>query len=254
MDLLICQRKNMCFIILFRRHCIIKALSVLYTLMDKIAFIYKSNLSAIPFLMIIKRMHLVLFFSVYLLNSFAQKADDRYLPEIKARTLFQYVFKGKNGSDLNVSGEILSTDKGSLAFVDTLKFEGKIQINKTMISKTAMENANKMRSPNEQPTSAQNGNSLFVLPDDKTDHCFSRRFFKTLMDQKSASYSGITYNLTPISPESVFKLNGKEVDAIYIVSANGQKKFWILNNPLYPFILQSASENVNATLTGIRNK
>jgi len=204
--------------------------------------------------MIIKHLHLVLFFSVSLLNSFAQKADDKYLPEIKAGTLFQYVFKGKNGHDLNVSGEIISTDKGSLAFVDTLKFEGKIQINKTMISKTAMEKANKMRSPNEQPTSAQDGNSLFVLPDDKTDHCFSRHFLKTLMEQKSASYGGITYNLTPISPDLVFKLDGKEVDAIFIVSSNGQKKFWILNNPIYPFILQSASENVNAILTGISNK
>jgi len=204
--------------------------------------------------MIIKRLHLILLFSVSQLDGFAQKTNDKYLPEIKAGTLFQYVFKGKNGSDLNVHGEIISIDKGSLAIVDTLKYEGKIQINKTMISKTAMENANKMRSPNEQPTSAQNGNSLFVLPDDKTDHCFSRRFFKILNEQKSASYGGITYNLTPISQDLAFKLDGKEVDAIYVVSANGQKKFWILNNPLYPFILQSASENVNATLTGISNK
>lgn len=201
-----------------------------------------------------KHLHVSFLFSVLLFTAHAQKADDKYLPEIKAGTLFQYVFKGKNGSDLNVSGQILSTDKGSLAFVDTLKFEGKIQINKTMISKTAMENANKMRSPNEQPTSAHNGNSLFVLPDDKTDHCFSRRFFKTLLEQKSASYGGITYNLTPISAGTVFKLDGKDADAVYIVSSNGQKKFWILNNPLYPLILQSSSENVNAVLTGLSNK
>jgi hypothetical protein len=49
-------------------------------------------------------------------------------------------------------------------------------------------------------------------------------------------------------------LDDKEVDAVYIVSANGQKKFWILNDPLYPFILKSASENVNAVLTGMSNK
>ncbi len=201
-----------------------------------------------------KYLHVSIVFSVLLFTAHAQKGDDKYLPEIKTGTHFQYVFKGKGGADLRVAGEILSTDKGSLAFVDTLQFEGKIQINKTMISKTAMENANKMRSPNEQPTSARNADSLFVLTDDKTDHCFSRRFFKTLMEQKSASYGGITYNLTPISAETVFRLDGKQVDAIYMVSANGQKKFWVLNNPLYPFILQSSSENVNAVLTGIFNK
>jgi hypothetical protein len=198
-----------------------------------------------------KKLCLPILLSIFFVEGYAQ---EKYLPEIKAGTLFQYDFKGKDGAALNVAGEILSTDKGGLSFVDTLKFGGKMQINKTVISKTAMENAGKMKPSNEQPTSSQNNTSLFVLGDDKTDHCFSRKFFKTLKEQKSASYSGITYNLTPIQSGDVFKLDDKEVDAVYVVSANGQKKFWILNNPLYPFILRSGSENVNAVLTGISNK
>jgi hypothetical protein len=191
--------------------------------------------------------------SVFFVPGLAQKTGSKYLPEIKAGTLFQYEFKGKDGAALVVTGEILSTEKG-LSFVDTLTFGGKIQINKTVISKTAMEKAGKMRSPNEQPTSSQNNMSLFVLSDDKTDHCFSRLFFKTLQEQKSAAYGGITYNLMPVPSGEAFMLNDKEVDAIYIVSSNGQKKFWILNDPMYPFILKSASENVNAVLTGMSNK
>lgn len=201
-----------------------------------------------------KNLHLALFLSISFVRGFAQTPVEKYSPEIKAGTLFQYEFKGKDGSSLIVHGEILSTEKGSLAFADTLQFGGKIQINKTVIPKTAMENGTKMKPPNEQPTSSQNNTSLFVLSDDKTDHCFSRRFFKLLKEQKSAAYSGITYNLMPMPPGDVFHLDDKEVDAVYVVSANGQKKFWILNNPLYPFILRSASENVNALLTGISNR
>src|ERR1035438_10044717 len=163
-----------------------------------------------------KTLHLALFLSIPCAQGYAQTTDEKYLPEIKAGTLFQYEFRGKDGADLIVNGEILSTEKGSLAFVDTLKFGGKIQINRTTISKKAMENANKMRSPNEQPTSAQNGNALFVLPDDKTDHCFSRQFFKTLKEQKSATYGGITYNLLPMPAGEVFKFQDKEADAVYM--------------------------------------
>ena len=201
-----------------------------------------------------KNLRFTLLFSISFAYGYSQTTSDKYLPEIKAGTLFQYEFKGKDGAELIVDGAILSTEKGALSFVDTLKFGGKMQINKTVISKKAMESANKMRSPGEQPTSAENGNALYILTDDKTDHCFSRHFFIALKEQKSATYGGITYNLADMTAEKVFKLDGNEVDAIYVVSANGQKKFWILNNPLYPFILKSASENVNAVLTGISNK
>jgi hypothetical protein len=201
-----------------------------------------------------KTTHLTILLAISFVQGYSQTANDKYLPEIKAGTLFQYEFKGKDGAELIVDGAILSTEKGALSFVDTLKFGGKMQINKTVISNKAMENANKMRSPGEQPTSAQDGNALFILTDDKTDHCFSRHFLKTLKEQKSATYGGITYNLMPMPAGEVFKFDDRVADAVYMVSANGQKKFWILNNPLYPFILRSASENVNAILKGISNK
>ncbi len=188
--------------------------------------------------------------SLFFFSSFSQQ---KYLPEIKTGTLFQYEFKGKDGTVLIVNGAVTSTDKNALAFVDTLKFNGKFQVYKTVISKTAMDKADKMKPPKDESTSTSNGVSLFVLSDDKTDHCFSRHFFKTIKEQKSATYGGITYNLTDMTANNIFKLDDREVDAIYIVSANGQKKFWILNNPMYPFILKSSSENVNALLTGISN-
>jgi hypothetical protein len=50
------------------------------------------------------------------------------------------------------------------------------------------------------------------------------------------------------------KFDDTEADAIYIVSANGQKKFKILNHPMYLIILKSSRENVNAVLTAISNK
>lgn len=183
-----------------------------------------------------------------LLSLHAQK----YIPEIKTGTLFQYQFKGTDGGILVVNGAITSTDKGSLAFVDTLKFNNKFQVYKTVISKTAMEKGNRMKPPTEQPVSVQHGTALFVLSDDKTDHCFSRQFLRNIKEKKSASYGGITYEAKDVPPAEAFKLNGKEVDAVYIVSSNGQKKFWVLDNPICPLILKSSSENIDAVLTGIQ--
>jgi hypothetical protein len=184
---------------------------------------------------------------------YSQGPDVKYLPEIRQGTIFHYVFKQKDGTRLFVKGEILSTENGIFSFVDSIDFAGRLQVNKTVISKSGMENGNKMRPPNEQPTSQQHGLALFVLSDDKTDHCFSRRFIRTIKEQKTANYGGITYRLLPVPDNEIFKLDDREFDVLYIVSANGQKKFWILNNPLYPFILRSASENINVELTGISN-
>jgi hypothetical protein len=176
----------------------------------------------------------------------------KYNPEIKTGTLFKYEFKGKDGAVLLVNGAITSTDKGALAFTDTLRFNNQFQVYKTVISKTAMGRADKMKPPTDEPTSTQRGVSLFVLSDDKTDHCFSRLFLKTIKEQKAATYGGITYTLSNMPAGEAFKLNGKEVDAVYFVSSNGQKKFWVLNNTMYPLILRSSSENINAVLTGIQ--
>jgi hypothetical protein len=200
-----------------------------------------------------KQIHQFLFFSLFFSGAYAQQPDSNYLPEIKEGTIFHYLFKEKDGGQFFVKGEILSTENGRLSFVDSIHFGGRLQVNKTVISKSGMENGNKMRPPNEEPTSRQHDIFLFVLSDDKTDHCFSRRFFRTIKEQGSANYGGITYKLLPQPADAVFRLDNKQVDVLYIVSANGQKKFWILNNPLYPFIVRSASENINVELTGISN-
>ncbi|MBS1667120.1 MAG: hypothetical protein JST58_07080 [Bacteroidetes bacterium] len=198
---------------------------------------------------------LVLVFFTVLLQVHAQDSNfvGKYLPQIKTGTLFQYSFKGNDGGELIVRGEVLSTENGAFSLSDTLIFGPKKQIYKIVMSKTAMEKASKLRAPNEQPTSSRNNFSLFVLSDDKTDHCFSRKFFKTITEQKSAIYGGITYNLVPDLPENAFRLEGRQIDAISIVSSNGKKRFRILNDPSYPLILSSNSYNVNAQLTGISN-
>ena len=197
-----------------------------------------------------KHTGLLIIFFVIIKAGFSQSTE-KFIPVIKAGTLYKYTFKGKDGSNILVAGGIVSTDKGGLVIVDTIAFGNKKQINKTVISKTAMEKGNKMKPPNEEPTSSQNGNSLFVLSDDKTDHCFSRQFIKTLKEQKTATYSGIQYNLAEQPTGTEIIIDGKKMDALFIISSNGMKKFWILNDAMYPFILKSSSENINAELTSL---
>ena len=197
-----------------------------------------------------KNLKLIIPFLIIFLKSFSQDST-KYLPQIQSGTVFQYNFIGNDGGRLVVDGVMQSVEKGGLTLVDTLKFGGKSEIYKIVISKKGMENASKLRAPKEQPTSTVRNFTLYVLSDDKTDYCFSRKFFKTLLEQKTAVYGGITYNLLPQGQEPPFEIDGKKFDAVDMISANGKKKFKLLNDPIYPLILSSTSNNIHAVLTKI---
>ncbi len=76
------------------------------------------------------------------------------------------------------------------------------------------------------------------LADEETFAIISKAAYKTLVDKKAFTYSGLTFKIK--SPSSAMKIGGKEVDATHVISEDGKVELWVLNNAAFPFILQSA--------------
>ncbi|RZJ64833.1 MAG: hypothetical protein EOO47_26460 [Flavobacterium sp.] len=76
------------------------------------------------------------------------------------------------------------------------------------------------------------------LSDDETFAIISKAAYKTLIDKKAFTYSGLNFKIK--SPATAMKVGGKEVDATHVVSEDGKIELWVLNNAAFPFILQSA--------------
>ena len=107
----------------------------------------------------------------------------------------------------------------------------------------------------------ENGNKMFMttqpalgetkLADDETFGFISRSSFKSLSESKSFNYNGIKFKLKT-STSTVPKINGKEADAINVVSEDGKYEFWVLNNPSLPLIIQSSGLTPDIIISEIK--
>ncbi len=169
-----------------------------------------------------KKILLTLVAVVFALTTFAQKI----MPEIKVGTMFS--------SSAFVQGQefpLLLTVKSidgpvSIGWAVDGYGEGSFDM-----SKKAFDSANKMLQVTQPSLGATK------LADDETFGLISKSAFKSLTKNKTFTYSGVKFTLK--TPALAFKLNAKEVDATNVISEDGKLELWILNNPNFPFILQS---------------
>lgn len=89
------------------------------------------------------------------------------------------------------------------------------------------------------------------LSDSETYGLISKAAYKSLVDTKAFTYGGIKFKAktTALSP---IKIGSKEMDAAQIVSEDGKIELWILNNPNFPFILQTAGLPIDVVVTEIK--
>lgn len=89
------------------------------------------------------------------------------------------------------------------------------------------------------------------LSDSETYSLISKAAYKSLVDTKAFTYNGIKFKskTTGLDP---MKIGGKEIDASQIVSEDGKIELWILNNPIFPFILQTAGLPIDILITEIK--
>ncbi|MES2652778.1 MAG: hypothetical protein V4663_13635 [Bacteroidota bacterium] len=106
----------------------------------------------------------------------------------------------------------------------------------------------------------ESGTSLFLtqpglgatkLSDSETYGLISKAAYKLLVDTKGFTYSGIkfkakTTGLTPM------KIGDKEIDVTQIASEDGKIELWILNNPNFPFILQTMGMPIDLVVSEIK--
>lgn len=77
-----------------------------------------------------------------------------------------------------------------------------------------------------------------ITDKDYTIMMFSKKFFKDIKQNKKANYDNVEWQLKDIPAGSEIKLDGKVVNAIYVTTADGLSKYWILNSEQYPLILK----------------
>jgi len=89
-----------------------------------------------------------------------------------------------------------------------------------------------------------------LLRNDETFMCLSKQAYQDLLKNKSFTYNGLTFAAKDIGSD--FNLQGKPVDATFVVTANGKTSAWILNNPDMPLTLHlKGNPGVNYTVSMI---
>lgn len=94
----------------------------------------------------------------------------------------------------------------------------------------------------------QNGNHFFwgepekgvetKLEENETIACFSKRFYNELMQKGKAEFDFVLFLKKDAPRDKAYKLNGKEVDSVYIESEDGSVKAWLMNDENVPIVLK----------------
>jgi hypothetical protein len=88
------------------------------------------------------------------------------------------------------------------------------------------------------------------LADDEIFGMISKEAYKTLVDKKELTLSGITFKVKPVA--TAMKFGDKELDVTHIVGAEGKLELWILNNEKFPLILQTSGMPTDILVVDIK--
>jgi hypothetical protein len=76
------------------------------------------------------------------------------------------------------------------------------------------------------------------IPEGQSIVIFSKAQWASLQKDKKINFDQQTFTVKKAAGPQLLKVNGKEVDAIYLEGENGSTKLWIANNPKAPFLLK----------------
>ena len=94
------------------------------------------------------------------------------------------------------------------------------------------------------------------LADNQTIAMVSRTFLKELKQNKKSSYDGVEFILKDIPKGNEIVSAGKELDAVYIESVDGNMRVWVLNNDDFPILLKLDGNpgGINLSCKEIKNQ
>ena len=76
------------------------------------------------------------------------------------------------------------------------------------------------------------------LDGNETLATFSTKFYTDLMENGKATYDAILFFKKDVPKDTVYKLNGKDIDQVYVESEDGKVKVWFLKDANVPVILK----------------
>lgn len=172
-------------------------------------------------------------------TAFAQK----YVPQIKNGTVLNYSAHSRAfGQDIP-----LTLTLTSIAAPVQMKYSVPQLGNGTFeMSAKAMESGKKMAIKEPQI------DGITKLKDDETLAVLSKNTFNNLTTNKTFELNGQKFTVT--ADTAAYKINDKEADVFYAVTANGKTKLWVLNNPDFPLIckLQGGPQGIDLSLNSIK--
>lgn len=152
----------------------------------------------------------------------------KYLPPIKAGTVLTYTAESRNtGSTAAVTLTVINiTDpikiKWSIPGVGTGFYSMNAQ---------SVQGASKTIAEEPEPDIVTN------LDNDKTLILLSKNAYKSMMENKSFTLNGYTFNVE--ADTSTFTINNKVANITVATTQKGHRTIWILNNPDFPIICKA---------------
>lgn len=89
------------------------------------------------------------------------------------------------------------------------------------------------------------------LGDNETYGLISKEAYKSLADTKTFTYNTLKFK-TKETGAKPMKFGDKEVDVTHVASEDGKVELWILNNPNFPLILQTAGFGIDILIHQIK--
>lgn len=171
--------------------------------------------------------------------TFAQK----YVPQIKTGTVLNYnAYSRAFGQDVPLTLTIIS-----------LTAPVQLQFNVPQLGTGTFEmSAKAMESGKKMAIKEPSADGVTKLKDDETLAVLSKNTFTNLTTNKTFDLNGQTFNVA--ADTSAFKINDKEADVFYAITANGKTKLWILNNPDFPLIckLEGGPQGIDLSLKSLK--
>ncbi|QJD94581.1 hypothetical protein HH214_01165 [Mucilaginibacter robiniae] len=168
-----------------------------------------------------------LFTSISLLMITCAGFAQKYVPQIKAGTVFNYTAYARNaGQRVPASFTLVSlTPPVQLKWAIPGFGNGMYEI-----SAKGVQSGTKMaiKEPGMDPVTK--------LKDDETMAFLSKDTFNSLVNNKTFTLNKQTFNVVADTSATPYKINDKEADVFYAITSNGKTKIWVLNNPGFPLI------------------
>ena len=149
-------------------------------------------------------------------------------PELKKGTTLTYAVIA-DGQETPISITVDSMASGFLRF--SWNMEG-LGAGKWIIKKASLDKAERAYWDDLLP------NADVEIPDGQSIVMFSKAQWASAQKDKKLNFDQQTFTVKKATGSQVLKINGKEVDAIYLEGENGSTRLWVANSAKTPFLIK----------------